>query len=81
MAIFAAVRRSRTLRKCDTCGGKIQPGERYQHTAISPGHDDYDNTRWLRYRTHLSPMTCYDETRYSPTPEAPDELTVTARED
>lgn len=60
------------------CGGKIKPGERYEHTAITPDHDDYGNTRWVRYRTHLSPMICYDETRYSPVPE---ELTITARKD
>jgi hypothetical protein len=64
VAIFTTIRRSRIARKCVTCRGTIKPGERYEYTTISPGHDDYGNTRWLTYHTHLSPDTCYQETRY-----------------
>jgi hypothetical protein len=64
VAIFTTIRKSRVLRKCDTCRGKIRPGDRYEHAAITPDHDDFGNTRWLTYHTHLSPDTCYQETRY-----------------
>lgn len=41
----------RTARKghyCDSCGHWFGAGQRYLDGRVAPGHDVFDNDRWLR---------------------------------
>lgn len=55
--IFETEHVTRYLRECCNCGGPIKPGQKYVRVRITPQHDDFDNTGWLHYSSHL-PLAC-----------------------
>lgn len=85
MAVFTVRHTARKTYDCATCTGKINPGEQYLRTTVSPHDETYDSGEgWLTYITHLSPGTCsYEDSLLPPgevNPCAIDNVTVAGGE-
>lgn len=46
--IRATPRRARKVRRCNSCGAVIRPGDRYLEQVASPDHGDLCNPSWWR---------------------------------
>ncbi len=53
VAVLTTVRTARKRHRCARCSGWIEPGERYEEAALTPG-SDVGNPHWWRERVHLS---------------------------